>query len=90
MAASITFTIVETGFPNATKTYNFSPDSELDRMIAGYQQAANTSINGTATRTQVLLYWAQSIIDAAKANTKSVEQAAAIAAVPPVTPINPS
>lgn len=88
--ATITITVVETGFPNAQKVFTFNPDSHLDRMIASYQSAANTSINGTATRNQVLLYWAQTIIDVGTANTKQFETQQAIAAVPPVSPITPA
>lgn len=51
---SISFTVTETGKPDATKSYTV-PDADIDRMVAAYQSDANVDINGTATRGQVLL-----------------------------------
>jgi hypothetical protein len=38
-----------------SKTYTLS-DADMDAAVAAYQQGANTAINGTATRNQVLSY----------------------------------
>jgi hypothetical protein len=38
-----------------SKTYTLA-DADMDAAVAAYQQGANTSINGTATRNQVLAY----------------------------------
>lgn len=89
--ATVTFTVVQDGFPDSSKEFLFNPDSELDRMIASYQSAANTSVNGTATRVEVLNFWVESIINAGTASTKSFETqqavAEATAKVKPITPV---
>lgn len=87
--ATISFQVAETGQTTATKTYTL-PDAQLDRMIAAYQQGANTSINGTATRAQVLNYWSQVVIAAAVAQVQAFEtQQATTTATSSVTPITP-
>ena len=53
--ASFGGTATRTGMANQALAYNVT-DAEFDRVIAAYQQDANTSINGTATRNQVLAY----------------------------------
>ena len=89
--ATVTIQVVETGQTTLTKTFTFTPDTQLDRMIASYQSAANTSINGTATRAQVLNYWSQTIIAAAIANVQAFETTAATTtAVATVTTITPA
>ena len=80
---TITFTVTETSKPDATKTYNVA-DADIDRMVAAYQQDANTDINGTATRSQVLLYIAKTWLKDAQQKVSSKEYAAAQAAVQPV------
>ena len=77
---SISFTITQTSKPDATKTYTV-PDADVDRLVAAYQSDANVDINGTATRAQVLLYIAKQWVKLIKDKVKSVETAAAQAAV---------
>lgn len=89
-AGSITFQVVETGQTTATKTYAI-PDAQIDRMVAAYQVAANASINGPATRAQVLNYIANQLIqgDIVQYVLSVENQNAAAAATSSVTPINP-
>lgn len=87
-AGSITFQVAEGGQPTLTKTYSLL-DSEIDRLVAALQQAANTSINGTATRAQVLNYWVQNFMDSNVVTVKSFEKEQAVKAVPDPTPIAP-
>jgi hypothetical protein len=77
---SISFTITQTSKPDAIKTYTV-PDADVDRLVAAYQSDANVSVNGTATRAQVLLYVAAQWISQIKAKVKSVETTTAQAAV---------
>lgn len=83
-AGSITFQIVQGGFANANRTYTLS-DAEIARIIVAYQRDANVSVNGTATRAQVLNYWMQQFIQ----GTISKVQSAETVPVAPPTPINP-
>lgn len=53
--ATIAATVTQAPNPTASKTYTLA-DADMDKAIAAYQQAANTSINGTANRNQVLNY----------------------------------
>lgn len=53
--ATISATVVQTPNPDASKTYTLS-DADMTKAINAYQQAANTAVNGTATRVQVLNY----------------------------------
>lgn len=52
---TITIQVVETGQTTLTKTYTVA-DADIDKIVAAYQSAANVSVNGTATRAQVLNY----------------------------------
>lgn len=88
VAGSVSIQITEAGFSNATKTYTIA-DSDIDRIIAAYQQPANIVVNGTATRGQVLLTWVQQFIDGTKTTVSTFEKQQAISAVPTPTPINP-
>jgi hypothetical protein len=67
--AQIPISVVQTGQPTVSKTYNMA-DADMDAIIAAYQSEANTSINGTATRAQVLNYitltWMKSLQDKAQ------------------------
>lgn len=64
--ATLAITATETGQTTLTKTYNMA-DATMDLMIQAYQSDANVSVNGTATRAQVLNYitgtWAQQVKD---------------------------
>lgn len=51
--ATISATVTQTSFADASKTFGLS-DADMTRIIAAYQQDANTAVNGTATRGQVL------------------------------------
>lgn len=77
---TITFQVAETGQTTATKTFTL-PDTDIDRFVAAWQQEANIAINGTATRAQVLLTWANSVMDAGKAKVLAFERAAQQAAL---------
>lgn len=89
-AGTITFQVVQTGQTTATKNYTI-PDAQIDRMVAAYQVAANASVNGTATRAQVLNYIANQIIQGTIVQyVLGIEtQNAEAAAVSGITPINP-
>ena len=62
--ATIAITATETGQTTLTKTYTLA-DADMDIMVQAYQQLANISINGVATRAQVFNYlvgtWAAGI-----------------------------
>lgn len=84
---TITFQVAETGQTTATKTFTV-PDADIDRFVAAWQQDANTSVNGTATRAQVLLTWANSVMAQAKDKVLAFEKAAQQAALVPPSPIS--
>lgn len=86
-AGSINIQIVESGQPNATKSYSV-PDGDIDRIVAAHQQAANIAVNGTATRAQVLLTWVQRFMDGTKTTVSTFEKQQAVSAVPDPVPIN--
>jgi len=86
--ATITFQVAETGQTTATKTYTL-PDSQVDRLVVAYQSLGNAAVGGTATRAQVLNAWANQLIQLTVTYVGNAEQQAAIAAVPPVSPITP-
>lgn len=78
--ATIAVTVTETGQTTLTRTLTLA-DADLDATIQAYQQAANTSINGTATRAQVLNYMFNVCIVAAMQ-----QQVQTFKTVPAVTP----
>lgn len=86
--ATITFQVAETGQTTLTKTYTLA-DSQLDRMIAAYQAAANVAIGGVATRAQVLNAWATTLIQGTIGYVANVEQQVALSTVPVVSLITP-
>jgi hypothetical protein len=61
LAGSLTVTVAETGQTTQSKTYTVA-DADVDKVVATYQSGANVSVNGTATRAQVLLYWLQTVL----------------------------
>jgi hypothetical protein len=83
---SITFSVAQTAQTTATKAFTVA-DADLDRMITAYQSDANVSVNGTATRNQVLLYIASVWMNSTKDYIKGKETAAQQAALTPVSPI---
>lgn len=87
MAGSLTFQIVATA-GTVTKTYVIS-DTDVQRIINAYQTAANVSVNGAASRNQVLQFWVQGFIAETIGTVNSVEQNSAIQSLPPIAPINP-
>lgn len=89
LAGSISIQVVETGQTTLTKTYSTIPDANIDRIVAAYQSAANTSVNGTATRAQVLNYWVTQFITKTIADVAASESNAAEQALPAIAPINP-
>lgn len=90
VAGSITIQVIEAGQSNATKTFTL-PDAQIDRIVAAYQVAANASVNGPATRAQVLNYLAVQLIQGAVVQyVLGIEtQNATAAAQAGVSPINP-
>lgn len=60
-AGTISIQVAEAGFATQTKTYTVA-DADIDKIVAAYQPGANVSVNGTATRAQVLLYWLQTLL----------------------------
>lgn len=85
---TITFQVVEAGQTTATKNFTL-PDAQIDRLVTAYQQKGNTAINGTATRAQVLLTWANELMNSSTQAVLASEQAANNAAVVQATPITP-
>lgn len=82
---TISIQVTETGFSNATKTYTV-PDTHIDRIVAAYQIPANASVNGTATRAQVLNYWANQLIQGQTVQyVLNYEQQAAASGVSAIT-----
>jgi len=86
---SITFKITETGEADGEKTYTV-PDAHLQRLTAAYQQKGNTRINGTATRGQVLVTWAEEMLNQTKQIVKQFEEAAQREAQTPIEDISAS
>lgn len=64
-------------------------DAELDRIVAAFQVRANASVNGLATRPQVLQFIRARTIDGIRADVLQFERQRDIEAVPAPTPINP-
>lgn len=79
---TIVTTVTHGTKPTVTKTYTL-PDADIDRMEAAWQQAANISVNGTATRPQVFLTWANQIIS--DVNARVVANEAKMSTPPPIT-----
>lgn len=70
----------------ATLTVNYTISvSDLARTVAAYQSEANTDINGTATNAQVIAYIKKSLKQVIASKVQSFENAAAVAAIVPVT-----
>jgi hypothetical protein len=67
--ATITITAAGSGFNPPTKTFTLT-DAVMQDLTDAYQSDANVSVNGTATRAQVLNYitetWKQQIKDKIK------------------------
>ena len=87
-AGSVTVQIVQGGFPNANRSVTIS-DDHIARIIVAYQQEANTAVNGTATRAQVLNYWFQKWLNNTINDVREIERKKQIDAVPEPTPIEP-
>ena len=82
--ATIASTVTQAGNPNASKTYTLA-DADMDKAIAAYQQGANTSINGTANRNQVLNYMFDTLIkNTIQSSVQSNETQPAVVP-PPIT-----
>lgn len=63
--------------------------AEIDRIVAAYQQSANTAVNGNATRNQVLQYVKDKIVGDLKTAVSQYEKDKAVKAVPDPVLINP-
>lgn len=87
-AGSVTISVTNVANGTVSKTFTV-PDADLVRWVAAYQIAANVSVNGTATRPQVLNYIATTMmkewVDAVKAFESAAATAAATAAITPIT-----
>jgi hypothetical protein len=70
--------------PTVSKTYTLS-DADMDAAVAAYQQGANTAINGTATRNQVLSYMFDTLIVKAMQAQVQSHQTTAPVVPPPIT-----
>lgn len=86
-AGSLSFQIVATA-GTVTKTYTIS-DTDVQRIVNAYQAGANSGVNGTATRNQVLQFWITGFIAETTAAVNTSEQNAAVQALPPIVPVNP-
>lgn len=53
---TLTFQVTNATDGTLSKVYNNFSDAHITNWIAAYQSAANVSVNGTATRAQVLNY----------------------------------
>ncbi len=87
-SGSITVTVVQSSQANATKTFTFV-DTDIDRIIAANQSGANTSVNGTATRAQVLLFIMNQWIATLGGGVGNYETQKAKDAIVAPAPINP-
>lgn len=84
-----TLTITVTDPTDGTVAKAFTvPDAHITRWVAAHQVEANASINGTATRLQVLNYIANKTMQGWKDTVQGYETANAVtAAAGGVTPI---
>ncbi len=74
------FSITNATDGTQSKTFASFSDADMTRLIAAYQQEANVSINGVATRVQVWNYIANQVVAGWVAKVKNYEQANAVAA----------
>lgn len=87
-AGSVTITVAQTTNPNVTKSYTIA-DADIDRIVSAYQTAANVSINGTATKAQVMLYLTNLWMGEITAAVKAYDMDKATKAIVAPTPVNP-
>lgn len=78
--ATITITAVATGFSPPSKVFTMT-DQTMQALIDAYQSDANVSVNGTATRNQVLNYITETWKSAARDKIQSFQT------TPPVVPV---
>jgi len=84
---TISMQVVTVADGTLTKTRTVS-EADATRLVAAYQNAANVSVNGTASRAQVWNYIVTTVYNEWIANVLSYEaQAAAAAAQSAVNPI---
>lgn len=81
--ATINIQVAQTGQTTLSKTYNMS-DTDMDLMIEAYQQDANISVNGTASRAQVLNFITLEWMDQIKAEIQAHKTVPA-SVPPPIT-----
>lgn len=86
--ATIAFQVTETAQTTVSKSYSLA-DSQMDRIIAAYQSGANSAVNGTASRVQVLQFWLTGFIQQTVNCVSLFEAQTAIASLPTIAPINP-
>lgn len=86
--ATIAFQVTETAQTTVSKSYTLA-DSQMDRIIAAYQSGANSAVNGTASRSQVLQFWLTGFIQQTVNCVALFEAQTAIASLPTIIPINP-
>lgn len=87
-AGSVTFQVAQGGQTTASKTYTLT-DAEVGRMIAAFQSDANVSVNGTATRAQVLAYAVDQMMQMVVSKVQQIEGDAIAKAVAAPTPLKP-
>lgn len=84
----ITIAVEHEGEADWSKEFNI-PDEDVTRMIGAFQVAANSAVNGVATREQVLNFIADQWRAGTVSRVQTVEaDAATIAARNAVTPIS--
>ena len=85
--STFTVTLNDPNLGTFTKTFTFQA-SDITNIIAAFQQAANVSVNGTATPQQVHAFMWKSLVDEAltkvqmyqyQSNISAVQQPAVIA-----------
>jgi hypothetical protein len=81
--ATLTITAAATGFTPPAKVFTMT-DSVMQLMIDAYQSDANVSINGTATRVQVLNYITELWRDQIKQKIRQFQTIPAVVPDPPV------
>ena len=86
---TLTFQVIDAIDGTLSKSYTNFSDADITKWIATYQSAANTSVNGTATRAQVLNYIITQAVNgwvsATQVYNASIASAAAMATAPTIS-----
>jgi hypothetical protein len=84
--STFTVTLTDPTLGTLTKTFTFQA-TDITNIIAAFQQAANVSVNGTATPQQVHTYMWTALVNEALVTVKSYQYQAAVGAVAQPAPI---